>query len=248
MYPIWNVNCVEGAKALIRDETVDLIVTDPPFGIQETTFGKHYNRDESTVIDGYVEAPPDYYAFSRAWLEQARRVLKPNGSMYVVSGWTNLRHVLNACHDAGLFLVNHCVWKYNFGVFTRKKYVTSHYHVLYLKKSEKAKPTFNTTCRFSAARDATGSPLYRDLEDVWVIKKEYQPGAVKNKNKLPDALVEKMIAYSSNEGDVVADFFLGNFTTAFCAARMGRVPTGFELNPVAYRHNMEKLRQDPVGL
>ena len=241
MYPIWNEDCVLGAAARIEDETVDLIVTDPPFGIDGAKLDKHYNRKESNVLDGYVEAPDDYYGFSRAWLEQARRVMKPNASMYIVSGWTNLRQLLNACHDLGLFLINHCVWKYNFGVYTQRKYVTSHYHVLYLKKSEKAKPTFNTHCRFTGERDRTGSPLYRDMEDVWVINREYQPGEVKNKNKLPDALVEKMIAYSSNEGDVVADFFLGNFTTAFCALKMKRKPVGFELNPASFQHNMDRL-------
>lgn len=240
MLAIYNEDCILGAKNYLNDSTADLIICDPPFGIEGNTLHKHYNRNEGNVISGYVEAPDDYYTFSREWLTQAIRVLKQNGSMYIVSGWTNLRHLLNAVEDVGFYLINHIIWKFNFGVFTQKKYVSSHYHILYLKKP-KGKPKFNTNCRFSNQRDESGSPLYRDLEDVWMIKKEYKPGQIKNKNKLPDALVEKMIAYSSDEGDTICDFFLGNFTTAFVALKMGRIPIGFEINKESFDFNMEKL-------
>jgi site-specific DNA-methyltransferase (adenine-specific) len=236
---IYNEDCIEGSKKYFKDNTVDLFIADPPFGINEITLHKHYNRDESNVIDGYVEAPSDYYAFSLAWLEQAKRILKPEGSMYIVSGWTNLHHLLNAVQQLNLSLINHIIWKYNFGVYTRKKFVSSHYHILFLKKSKKIK--FNTNCRFSDERDSTGSPLYRDLEDVWVINKEYQPGQVKNKNKLPDELVAKMIDYSSDPKDIICDFFMGNFTTAYVSLKMGRTPIGFEINPESYKLHFTKL-------
>lgn len=240
---IYNTDCISGSKQYLTDEEVDIVLCDPPFGIQESTFDKHYNRKEENVIDGYVEAPPDYKSFTMAWMSEAMRVLKPTGSMYVVSGWTNLKFVLEAIDEVGFHTINHLIWKFNFGVFCSRKYVSSHYHILYLKKTPKDKVTFNTHCRFTSERDASGSPLYRDMEDVWTINKEYQPGKVKNKNKLPDKLVEKMIAYSSNPGDIVADFFLGNFTTAFVALKMGRVPVGFEINPISYEHNMKLIRQ-----
>ena len=72
------------------------------------------------------------------------------------------------------------------------------------------------------------------MEDVWYIRKEYKTGEVKNKNELPRALVRKMLQYSSNEGDVVADFFLGGFSTAIEAKAAGRIPVGFEANPLAF--------------
>lgn len=234
MFQIYNEDCVTGAEKHLADKSVDLLLCDPPFGINETTLHKHYNRNEDNVLPGYTEAPTDYYEFSYKWLQQGKRVLKDTGSAYIVSGWTNLGELLRAVKELDFYLVNHLIWKYNFGVYCQKKYVSSHYHILYLKKSKSAKVKFNTNCRFSGERDQSGSPLYRDLEDVWIINKEYHPGKVKNKNKLPDALVEKMIAYSSDEGDIICDFFLGNFTTANVALRMGRVPMGFELNKEAF--------------
>ena len=85
-------------------------------------------------------------------------------------------------------------------------------------------------------------------EDVWVINKEFQPGEIKNVNKLPNKLVEKIIEYSSNEGDFVCDFFMGNFTTADCALRFGRKVIGFEINPVSYNYHIERISQIEFGI
>jgi len=260
---IYNEDCVIGAKKYLKDESVDLGVYDPPFGINEASFDKHYKRKKDFVLGGYVEAPDDYYKFSLDWIAEAKRVLKPDGSMYIVSGWTNLRHILNAAHELELEVLNHIVWKFNFGVATKKKYVSSHYHILYMAKP-KAKPKFNTYCRFSSQEkdQANGSlnyqdlqdvfnidedNLFEDLEDVFVVNKEYSPKEKKNKNKLPDALIEKLVLYSSNAGDVVCDFFLGNFTTAMVSKRLGRIPVGFELNPESFEHWKDKLNQIEDG-
>lgn len=245
---IYNKECISGANRHFGDETVDLIICDPPFGIGELKFDKHYARDESKVLDGYIEAPFDYCEFSCRWIEQGARILKPNGSMYIISGWTHLREVLIAADAYGMELVNHIIWKYNFGVATQKKFATSHYHILYLKKKG-GKPLFNTHCRYGP-QHKTGSgksALYADMEDVWVIPREYQPGEVKNKNKLPEALLEKIILYSSNPGDVVCDFFLGNFTTAVVARKLGRIPCGFEINVKSFDFHMNNLLQIEEG-
>src|SRR4030042_413725 len=148
---------------------------------------------------------------------------------------------INAAHELGLNLINHIIWKYNFGVYTKRKYVTSHYHVLYYGKSKNV--TFNLNCRFgSQERDVDeGSFLYHDLEDVFVINKDYLPGEIKNQNKLPEELIRKLILYSSNPGDMVCDFFMGNFTTAYVALRMGRHVCGYEINQESYNYHIEKL-------
>jgi site-specific DNA-methyltransferase (adenine-specific) len=244
---IYNEDCIEGAKKYLKDSSVDLIICDPPFGIDETTFHKHYNRDESNVLEGYVEAPDDYAEFSHQWMEQAKRVLKDDGSFYVFSGWTNLIHILNAGEKLGLYTINHIIWKYNFGLNTKNKFVTSHYHVLFYKKIKNNK--FNTFSRFGQLeKDKHGkSLLYKDLEDVWMINKEYQPGEIKNKNKLPEAIIEKIILYSSNEEDIVVDFFLGNFTTASVAKKLNRISGGFEINELAYKERIKEVEQINKG-
>src|ERR1035437_1311079 len=189
---IYNSDCIDPDKR-IADESVMLGIYDPPFGIGESGFNKHYKRDSSNVIKGYQEAPEDYRRWTLEWMTEAKRVLHPNGSMYVITGHTNLIHILNAADGLGLVLINHIIWKYNFGVNTKKKFVTSHYHILYYSKDKKARPTFNTYCRFGSQERLNppekGSKLFRDLEDVFVINKDYAPSTKKNQNKLPDAQI-----------------------------------------------------------
>jgi len=240
---IFNQDCIQGAKDHIVDGSVDLLICDPPFGIGESGFDKHYKRKKDKIIDGYVEAPQDYAKWSELWITEAYRVLKDNGSFYVVSGHTNLVHILNAATKLNFHMINHIIWKFNFGVFTKKKFVTSHYHILYYKKSEKAEVKFNQHCRFgSQERDIEGSLLYQDLEDVWTINKEYTTNEKINNNKLPEELIKKMILYSSEENDIVCDFFLGNFTTAVVAKKLNRQPVGFELNPDGFAYHSESLK------
>lgn len=242
---VYNDDCVEGSKKHLVDKSVDLIICDPPFGINESSFDKHYNREDENVIGGYVEAPNDYYNFTVSWLEQAKRVLKDTGSMYIISGWSKLKDVLTAIEKVDLHVINHIIWKYNFGVYTTKKFVSSHYHILYVKKEEKSKVYFNKDCRFNhEEKNMHGRSLqYNDMEDVWIINKEYLPKELKNQNKLPNELVKKMIQYSSKENDVVCDFFLGNFTTAFMAKELKRMPYGFEMNKESYDYFYQKLME-----
>ena len=245
----YNEDCIEGCKRHVPDDSVDLIVTDPPYGIDGDKLHKHYNRREGFVLDGYIEVPAEEYAeFSMAWIQQAARILRPGGSLFVVSGYTNLIHILNALHATSLKEVNHIIWKYNFGVYTKRKYISSHYHILYYVKPG-GKVTFNTQSRFGEdERDDDGGSLnYRDREDVWVVNREYKPGQKKNKNELPKQLLVKLIQYSSNEGDLVCDLFLGSFSTAKVAVGLNRRAMGFEKSKVAFDYQMAEMAHVKPG-
>jgi len=245
----WNEDCISGARKHLPDNSIDLILCDPPYGIDGDKLDKHYNRDESNVIGGYVEVPQAKYAeFSQKWISEAERVLRPGGSLYVVSGYTNLRDILNALAKTALQEVNHIIWKYNFGVYTSKKYVSSHYHILYYAKKGDER-TFNTFAFFSDSELAAngGKANYQDREDVWTINREYQPAQIKNKNQLPTALLRKIIMYSSNENDMVCDFFLGSFSTAKAAIALGRRACGFELNKAAFDYQIKEIEKIKTG-
>ena len=245
----YSEDCIEGCKKYFEDDSVDLIVTDPPYGINGDQLHKHYNRKEDFVIDGYVEIPAEEYEeFSRKWIKEAERILKPGGCIYIVSGYTNLFSILKALKETRLEELNHIIWKYNFGVYTKTKYVSSHYHILFYKKSGK-RHTFNTYARYGALEKAPdgGRLNYQDREDVWIINREYKPGQVKNKNELPTALLSKMIRYSSNEGDLVCDLFLGGFSTAKVAIGLNRFGTGFEISQKAYEHQIAEIEKVKPG-
>jgi len=241
---IYLMDCREGMR-LMPPECVDLIVTDPPFAIDFRAKRSNYNRTDSRVLEGYNEIPQDqYYEFTLAWMREAYRVLKPSGSMYVFSGWNNLRDILNAIEEVGFEVVNHIIWKYQFGVFTRRRFVTSHYHCLYVCKDDRLRK-FYPESRFPAdARDPDGgNARYRDMEDVWIIPREYWNGDVKTPTKLPAALVQKILQYSSEEGDLVLDPFLGSGQVAVVAQMMKRHYIGFEIVPDYYQFALRRLQE-----
>jgi len=246
----YNENCISGSKEHLKSNSIDLIITDPPYGINGAQLDKHYNRNEDTVIEGYVEVPNEEYpSFTNEWIKEAERILKPGGTIYIVSGYTQLRHILNALSERkSLEERNHIIWKYNFGVYTSKKYISSHYHLLYYTKSG-GNPTFNTFAFYSdnEKNENGGSLNYQDREDVWTINKEYKPGQIKNKNELPKTLLTKMILYSSNPNDMICDFFLGSFSTAKVAIGLGRNACGFELNKNAFDYQNEQIKMIEKG-
>jgi site-specific DNA-methyltransferase (adenine-specific) len=216
----------------VADNSIDLIFTDPPYGIQGDELDVHYHRDESTVVPGYIDVPMDQYAqFSTDWIAQCERVLRPGGSIYIVSGYTNLHHILNALHQTGLQEVNHIIAKYSFGVSTKNKWVSSHYHVLFWQKPNQGqkKRTFNSNWKYTDQKDS-----YHDRLSVQDMPRDYKPGEIKNKNQLSEDFIAKFVMYSSNRGDTVLDCFGGGMTTGRTALRWGRSFIGFELNQHAY--------------
>lgn len=242
-HELYCEDCIEGCRERIGDGSVDLIITDPPYGIDGTTLHKHYHRKEEFVLDGYIEVPnEEYFEFTQQWIQEAERILRPGGTLYVLSGYTHLIDILNALRETSLVERNHLIWKYNFGVHTKKKYVSSHYHILYYVKPG-GEPTFNTYCRYGPQerKDNGGSLNYEDREDVWTIKKEYKQGQTKNKNELPNALLQKLIQYSSDEGNVVCDLFLGGFSTAKVALGLNRKAIGFELSKPAFDYRIKEM-------
>jgi site-specific DNA-methyltransferase (adenine-specific) len=224
-----SIHCGDALALLAQlpDACVDLIVTDPPFAIDFNGKRANYHRKAANVLDGYAEVGRGEYAeFSRRWIAEARRALKPRGSAYIFSGWTNLRDMLQGVEDAGLHVLNHIIWKYQFGVFTKKRFVTSHYHVLLCVKDAK-RYTFNKIEHYP--------------EDVWLIKREYWKGRKKTSTKLPLEIVEKCIRYSSNAGDTVLDPFMGSGTTAVACKSLGRRFLGFEIVPEYVAFANERL-------
>jgi len=142
MNKIYNKDCIVGMKA-IPNGKIDLVITDPPFAINFKAEKANYNRTASRVLSGYHEIKvEDYYDFTNAWMAEAYRILKKSGSMYVFSGWNNLKDILTALDDNNFTTINHIIWKYQFGVVTSKKFVTSHYHCLFVCKDNKKRKFF----------------------------------------------------------------------------------------------------------
>ena len=208
------------------DEKASLVFADPPFGIGFSGNLQTYHRTPDAL--SYVEVSKgEYPDFIQELLEWSHNSLKPSGSMWLLSGWNNLGTVLNAIESAGFHLLNHCIWKYQFGVFTKKRFTTSHYHLLFLVKDQ-SNYTFNKPEHYA--------------EDVWVIKRHYHHRTKTAGNELPDKLVARCIHTSSNKGDLVVDPVLGSGTTMRVCLRMDRRCVGIEVNPVLEQRIKTKLR------
>jgi len=217
--------------AKLPEACIDLVITDPPFAISFKANKLSYKRKLTNVIEGYQEIKPeDYLGFTRKWMSQVRRVLRPSGSMYVFSGWNSLKDMLIAIDETGFTVVNHIIWKYQFGVCTKYRFVTSHYHCIYVCKDVKRRK-FHPYPRFPPEkRGRHGHKLhYKDKEDVWEIKREYWKNKMKTPTKLPSELVGKILDYSSDPGDLVMDPFLGSGQVALVSKEKGRHFLGFEI-------------------
>lgn len=258
---IFNENCIEGLKKL-PGHCIDLVITDPPFGIDFKAKRENYNRKSSRVLEGYAEIQGnDYYQFTHQWLSEVKRVLKEDGSMYIFSGWNYLKDILNALDNLGFITINHIVWKYQFGLVTKRKFVTSHYHCLFVCVNDKKRKFFPYSRFAQEQKNKNGGTLhYYDKEDVWIINREYWNGDIKTPTKLPAELIKKILAYSSEKRDVVLDPFLGSGQVAVVSKMEQRNYIGYEivkeyfqfitkrLESNQYRIKAEQKKEESISL
>ena len=242
---IYNQDCIDGMKD-IPDNKIDLVITDPPFAINFKSKKANYNRNASRVLSGYNEIESkNYYNFTYNWMSQVNRILKKSGSMYVFSGWNNLKDILTALDENGFITINHIIWKYQFGVVTSKKFVTSHYHCLYVCKNNNERKFFPYSRFDKNAKTSDGKSLhYNDKEDVWNIKREYWTGDEKTPTKLPAEIIKKILEYSSEEKDVVFDPFLGSGQVAVVSKMLKRKYIGFEIVKEYYNFAKKRLEKN----
>ena len=234
----------------IPDNKIDLVITDPPFAINFKSKKANYNRNASRVLSGYNEIESkNYYNFTYNWMSQINRILKKSGSMYVFSGWNNLKDILTALDENGFITINHIIWKYQFGVVTSKKFVTSHYHCLYVCKNNNERKFFPYSRFDKNAKTTDGKSLhYNDKEDVWNIKREYWTGDEKSPTKLPAEIIKKILEYSSEEKDVVFDPFLGSGQVAVVSKMLKRKYIGFEIVKEYYNFAKKRLEKNVYRL
>ena len=246
---IYNQDCIDGMKD-IPDNKIDLVITDPPFAINFKSKKANYNRNASRVLPGYNEIESkNYYNFTYNWMTQINRILKKSGSMYVFSGWNNLKDILTALDENGFITINHIIWKYQFGVVTSKKFVTSHYHCLYVCKNNNERKFFPYSRFDKNAKTTDGKSLhYNDKEDVWNIKREYWTGDEKTPTKLPAEIIKKILEYSSEEKDVVFDPFLGSGQVAVVSKMLKRKYIGFEIVKEYYNFAKKRLEKNVYRL
>ena len=225
--------------ARIKTETIGLVIADPPYNL-----GKNYGNNHD--IQGFEE----YLSFSRHWLRETHRILKPTGTLYVFMGFRFIAYLYDILdRDLGMFFNNWIVWHYTQGIGKTKGFSPRHDDILMFTKSEKAK--FNL--------DAIRVPqkYYRERNnmrganpgDVW----EFSHIHYCNENRQnhptqkPEGLIERMILASSDAGDIVVDPFSGSGTTLRVCQQLDRHAVGIEINPDYVANTRVRLSQPFEG-
>jgi site-specific DNA-methyltransferase (adenine-specific) len=208
-------------------ESVDLIVADPPYNI-----GIDYGTGKA------ADRRQDYPQWCRLWIAECCRLLKPYGSLWIVSGQEYGAHIDLAMQACGLHVRNRITWHETFGVYCHRKFGRTSRPVFYAVKNPRSF-TFNAdavtvpSARQTKYNDKRASPGGKIMGDVWEIPRvcgtfrERVPGVP---TQLPYELVRRIVLVSSNEGETVLDPFVGSGTVARVAEMHGRVGHGIELN------------------
>ena len=203
----------------ISDESIDLIVTDPPYGMSYKSNRQKVDRKTSVETNKSVSVRAHYFAeienddqIPTAWLKDAYRVLKPNSAIYVFVHWSTWSTLENAVKDVGFTVKNMIVLnKSNHGMGDLQgQYAPQHELLLFAVKGRHV-------CHWS-----------RRSSDVWNVPVKFSGGVRLHPNEKPVAWIRPAIANSSKEGDTVLDPFMGSATTGVVCVNMGRKFIGVE--------------------
>jgi len=219
--------------ARLPAQSVDLVFADPPYNLQ---LDGDLLRPNNTVVDGVHQAWDkfssfaEYDAFSRAWLSECRRVLKPNGAIWVIGSYHNIFRLGVALQDLGFWLQNDVVWRKTNPMpnFRGKRFTNAHETLIWAARDQKSRPTFNYEALKAFNDDV-------QMRSDWLIPICSGPERLKDNGgrkahptQKPEALLWRVLLASTNPGDVVLDPFFGTGTTGAVARRLGRRWLGIE--------------------
>jgi modification methylase len=235
---IQSGDCVEVMNSL-PENSIDLIFADPPYNLQLK--GELHRPDNSRVdaVDDHWDQFSSFAAYDRFtqdWLKAARRLLKPNGAIWVIGSYHNIFRVGSALQNEGYWILNDVVWRKSNPMpnFRGKRFTNAHETMIWASKSEGAKYTFN----YEALKSLNeGIQMRSD----WVLpictgheRLKDEAGDKAHPTQKPESLLHRIIVGSTNPGDVVLDPFFGTGTTGAVAKMLGREYIGIEREE-AYR-------------
>lgn len=257
---IINGNSIEEMKKL-EENSIDLIFADPPYWMRVEGVLK---RVEGTDFDGCMDAwdqfesLEDYEAFTKEWLCECYRILKPDGSIWVIGGMQCIYTIGAIMQEIGYWLINDIVWhkKNPTPNFKGTRLNNSHETLIWATKSKKSKYTFHYKTAKELNLDTVDEADYengirKQLGSVWKIavcsgneRLKNEQGEKLHTTQKPEELLYRIIAISSNVGDMVLDPFGGTMTTGAVAKRLGRKYFMIERDPKYYEYGKQRIEQE----
>ena len=224
---IYQGDCLD-ILAQIPASSVDLVFADPPYFLSNGGITCHAGKMVSVNKGSWDKSngPDANHAFNTAWLAACRRVLKPNGSIWV-SGTAHVIHSVGfAMQQLGFKLLNDISWvKPNPPPNLSCRYFTHATEtIIWAAKDKKSRHTFHYKLMKETNRG-------KQMKSVWEIKppETWEKKFGKHPTQKPVALLERILLASSDEGDTVLDPFLGGGTTLLTAFRLSRHAIGCDL-------------------
>ena len=225
-------DCLDELRRL-PDGSVDLVFADPPYNLQLST---ELLRPNNTRVDGVDDAWDkfasfeDYDRFTKGWLAECRRVLKPDGALWLIGSYHNVFRLGTALQDLGFWILNDVVWrKVNpMPNFRGRRLTNAHETLIWAAKDQKSRYTFNYESLKSGNEDV-------QMRSDWLFpicagpeRLKDQGGRKAHPTQKPEALLHRVILATTNPGDTVLDPFFGTGTTGAVAKRLGRNWIGIE--------------------
>jgi modification methylase len=219
--------------AQLPSRSVDMIFADPPYNLQ---LGGDLDRPEGSRVDAVdddwdkFDSLAAYDDFTRDWLHEARRILKDDGTIWVIGSYHNIYRVGALLQDAEFWILNDVVWRKSNPMpnFRGTRFTNAHETLLWCAKDEKARYTFNYR-----AMKALNDDL--QMRSDWYLpicaggeRVKGADGAKAHPTQKPEALLYRILLACTKPGDVVLDPFFGTGTTGAVARRLGRRWIGIE--------------------
>jgi modification methylase len=220
------------AMAELPPSSVDLVFADPPYNLQ---LAGDLLRPNNSVVDG-VDDEWDkfadfaaYDAFTRDWLAAARRLLKPDGALWVIGSYHNIYRVGSILQDLGYWILNDIVWRKTNPMpnFRGRRFTNAHETMLWCGRSAEARYTFNYKSMKALNEDL-------QMRSDWLIplcggpERLKRDGRKAHPTQKPEALLHRVLLASTKPDDLVLDPFFGTGTTGAVAKRLGRRFIGIE--------------------
>ncbi|OQW56464.1 MAG: modification methylase [Proteobacteria bacterium HN_bin10] len=225
-------DCIEEMRKL-ADGSVDLVFADPPYFMQ---LGGALTRPDQSNVDGVddewdkFEDFAAYDAFTRAWLTEARRVLKPNGAIWVIGSYHNVFRLGSAMQDLGFWILNDIVWRKTNPMpnFKGTRFTNAHETLIWAARSKETKYTFHYDALKTLNDDL-------QMRSDWTLpictgaeRLKNRDGRKLHSTQKPEALLHRVILATTKPGEVILDPFFGTGTTGAAAKRLGRHYIGIE--------------------
>jgi site-specific DNA-methyltransferase (adenine-specific) len=221
----------------IEPASVDMVFADPPYNLSNGGFSVHAGRRVS-VNKGTWDVSKGFeqdFAFHKEWISKCRRILKPNGTIWISGTYHSIYACGHALELLGYHILNDICWyKPNAAPNISGRYfAASHETLIWARKSEKSKHKFNYELMKNSSweRDffkRAGS----QMRSVWAINTPppWEKKYGKHPTQKPLDLLVRIVLSSSDEADLVVDPFTGSSTTGLACYANSRRFIGMDTN------------------